>query len=129
MDDLVTIYRKIIKGSQKSWVLFENGTCVILMKPESDLKQQAIELLRQWGPVRIASPAGDITVQHLSEYPGYMVYGHHPDIIVYVSPTDAGPNAHDAEIGLLGRSRRDKDGHSLQVIHVEDKRSESAQNR
>jgi hypothetical protein len=57
-------WRRIIQGPTKSWVMFAHGTCVILMKPESELRQQAIDLLRNYGPVRGGSPAGDFRVQH-----------------------------------------------------------------
>ena len=51
-DSLIETWRQIIVGGQKSWVLFENGTCVILMNPEADLRRQATELLKEWGPVQ-----------------------------------------------------------------------------
>lgn len=48
---LVAAWRAIIVGAGKSWVLFEYGTCVILMEPAEDLAEQATALLREWGPV------------------------------------------------------------------------------
>lgn len=120
---LVTAYRRIILGDQKSWVLFQHGTCVILMQPGDDLGQQAIDLLRQWGPVHVASPAADFSVIHLSEYPGWIITGYHPDVLNYVSPDEIESDAEDVHIGLLGRSKRDSDGHELEVVHIEDKRS------
>ncbi|GAB3965995.1 hypothetical protein GCM10029978_030120 [Actinoallomurus acanthiterrae] len=49
--ELVETWRRIIIGDHKSWVLFANGTCVILMEPEEDLAAQATEILREYGPV------------------------------------------------------------------------------
>ena len=120
---MVEHWRKIIQGDAKSWVLFANGTCVILMLPESDLAKQATDLLREWGPVHIGSPAGDFTVSHLSNYPGWVIYGHHPDIINYVSPTEVPANSGDASIGILGRGRRNLDGLDPVAVHVEDRRN------
>ena len=34
--ELVRIWKDVIRGREKSWVLFENGTCVILMEPNGD---------------------------------------------------------------------------------------------
>ncbi len=122
---MVEHLRKIIRGPQKSWVLFAHGTCVILMAPESDLRRQATDLLREWGPVRAGSPAGDFSVQHLDSYPGWVIYGHHPDVINYVAPSELPARSSDAEIGLLGRTKRHNDGLHLQAVHVEDKRSDA----
>ena|GEM_PF-293218 len=121
--DLVAIYRRIILGDGMSWVLFRNGTCFIVMEPGSDLRQQAIDSMREWGPVEAGTPQGDFGVTALTDYPGFVVTGWHPDMLVYVSPEDAGSNADDLTIGLLGRARRDQDAHELQVIHVEDNRA------
>ncbi|MFX0090993.1 MAG: hypothetical protein ACFFBD_04455, partial [Candidatus Hodarchaeota archaeon] len=57
--DLINTWRTIILGAQKSWVMFEHGTCVILMEPQEDLQAQAKELLKEWGPVVPGTPLGD----------------------------------------------------------------------
>ena len=88
MNSLVETWRSIILGGEKSWVLFRNGTCVILTKPEADLAAQAIALMKQWGPVYPGSPAGDFSVINLSNDPGSVVTCHHDDILTYVSPEE-----------------------------------------
>jgi hypothetical protein len=50
-----------------------------------------------------------------------VVTGHHPEMLTYVSPAEASEPT-DLLIGLTGRSNRDRDGHELTVVHVEDKR-------
>ena len=124
-DSLIEAWRQIIVGGEKSWVLFENGTCVILMNPEADLRQQANELMREWGPVRAGTPAGDFSVIELPQHPGWVVTCHHPDILNYVSPDEVEAGASDVIIGLLGRSKRHQDAEGLIIIHVEDKRGGS----
>ena len=119
---MVETMRSIIVGENKSWVLFKNGTCVVLVKPEADLAQQAIAIMKEWGPVYAGTPAGDFSVVHLDAYPGWVVTYQHPDILNYVSPDEVSSGAEDVTIGLLGRSKRDLDGESLTVVHVEDKR-------
>lgn len=124
MNPLVETWRSIILGDQKSWVLFENGTCVILMAPEEDLSAHATALLAEWGPVHAGTPSGDFSVITLEDYPGWVVTGHHRDILNYVSPDEfEGDEPEDLTVGLLGRQMRHMDGESLQIIHVEDKRS------
>ncbi|MDL4775926.1 MULTISPECIES: hypothetical protein [Thermomonosporaceae] len=126
IDELVEVWRTIIKGAGKSWVLFENGTCVILMEPEADLTAQAIGIMREFGPVAGGTPSGDFGTIDLDAAPGWAVWGHHPDVLTYVAPdevdVDGEAGVDDLRIGLFGRSKRGQDGDELKVVHVEDKR-------
>ena len=124
MDDeeLIAAWRGIINGPEKSWVLFGNGTCVILMRPQADLAEQARELLREWGPVQAGTPSGDFATIEL-DAGGWAVTGHHNDILTYVGPDEfESEDPGDMLVGLLGRSRRAQDAEELRVIHVEDRR-------
>ncbi len=121
-EKLVGVWREIIVGDDKSWVLFENGTCVILMKPEHDLRSQAIELMKEWGPVHVGSSAGDFSIITLDNDVGWVVTSHHNDILTFVGLDDADDDPTDLLVGLLGRSLRNQDAESLVIIHVEDKR-------
>jgi hypothetical protein len=118
------IWRKIIIGSEKTWVVFEQGTCVILMKPENNIAKQALTILTLAGPVHPGSSAGDFGVTKLTAAPGWVVSGEHPDILNYVSPEDFTQQEPDLiRIGVLGRSRREQDAKGLKIIRVEDHRS------
>ncbi|GAA5082104.1 hypothetical protein HNP84_009700 [Thermocatellispora tengchongensis] len=125
MDDegplLPEIWRTLL-NPVKSWVVFAHGTCVILMDPApGDLAAQAVDLLREYGPVVPGTPAGDFDVIHLEDAPGWAVACHHPDILTYVAPDEvAVPD--DLRVGLAGRAKRDADGRELTVVHVEDRR-------
>lgn len=121
-ESLIETWRKIILGEEKSWVLFENGTVVILMEPQTDLSAQAAELMQEWGKVLVGTPAGDFSIIKLEDDPGWVVTCHHPDILNYVSAEEIGKDANDWKIGLRGRSKRDEDATDLNAIHVEDKR-------
>ncbi|KAL3476361.1 hypothetical protein BJX99DRAFT_258491 [Aspergillus californicus] len=138
-NSLIETWRAILDTTTKSWVLFENGTCVILMDPASNssLSEQAIELLKQWGPVHVGSSAGDFNIIELDGEPvsGWVVTGHHRDVLNYVPITvpSTSPNDGDSEgregfqpsrfqAGLIGRGYRDQDAHELKIIHREDNR-------
>ena len=122
VEDLVEVWRTIIQGDSKSWVLFEHGTCVILTQPEADLAERAAALLREWGPVQVATPSADFNVIELAEYPGWVVTCHHPDILNYVAPDEFdSPNPQEVMVGLIGRSKRDQDAAELNIVHVEDR--------
>jgi hypothetical protein len=120
---LIEIWRTVIIGRQKSWVLFRHGTCVILREPEADLSTQALALMREWGPVQVGTSAGDFNVIDPVHAPGWVVTSHHNDIMTYVGPDEIGqPNPGDLYVGLFGREKRDRDAHELEIIHVEEKR-------
>ena len=124
LNSIVERWRDIIQDSEKSWALFRNGTCVILRQPEGDLAAQATELMKEWGPVYVATPAADFNVIDLALAPGWIVTCHHKDILTYVSPDEMmGKEPNDILIGLLGRSKRDRDAQELQIIHIEDRRA------
>jgi len=120
---LIDVWRAIINGPNKSWVLFEQGTCVILTQPEGDLAAHAAALLREWGPVRAGSSFGDFGTLELDDGAGWVVTCHHNDILTYVGPDEVSPeSANDLAVGLLGRSKRSQDAEELRVLHVEDRR-------
>jgi hypothetical protein len=120
---LIEIWRTVIIGRQKSWVLFRHGTCVILREPEADLSTQALALMREWGPVQVGTSAGDFNVIDPVHAPGWVVTSHHNDIMTYVGPDEIGqPNPGDLYVGLFGREKRDRDAHELEIIRVEEKR-------
>ena len=100
--DYIAAWRDCIQGEDKSWVLFEQGTCVILMQPETDLAAQAQALLREFGAVQAGTPSADFSVVTLLNGKGW-VTGHHPDILNFVFPDESNDGNHVA-IGLHGRS-------------------------
>jgi len=121
-EELIEAWRAIINGPEKSWVLFENGTCVILTDPQGDLAAQATALLAEWGPVRIGSSFADFAVIELEDGRGWAVTCHHNDILTLVTPDEIKEGASDVAIGLLGRAKRNRDAEELRVLHVEDRR-------
>jgi hypothetical protein len=127
-ENLVDTWKQIIIGESKSWVLFENGTCVILVQPEDDLAAQATAIMKEWGPVHAGSSAGDFSVITLNQHPGWVVTCHHPDVLTYVAPDEVGETPSDLHIGLAGRSKRNQDAHELHVLHVEDRRDAANEN-
>jgi hypothetical protein len=121
---LIETWRQIIEGDEKSWVLFENGTCVILVDPADDLAARAVAILREFGPVRPGSPAADFGTVPLQKAPGWVVTGHHPDVLTYVALDEVPEKDENTTlaVGLIGRAHRDQDAQDLTVIHVEDRR-------
>jgi hypothetical protein len=120
---LVDTWRSIIAGDGKSWVVFEHGTCVVLSDPAADPAadpaDRAVEILREFGPVHAGTPSADFGTIHLEDTPGWVVTGHHPDVLTYVSPYDV--TQHDTlVVGLAGRTIRDQDARELTVVHVQE---------
>ncbi|MFF4500701.1 hypothetical protein [Streptomyces sp. NPDC001401] len=120
-ETLIDAWRRLLSGSGKSWVLFEHGTCVVIEEPTGELAERAIETLREFGPVHVATSAGDFRVLELKNGEGWLVTGHHPDVVTFVALDESADPSHLA-VGVHGRSKRDQDGTELHVVHVEDNR-------
>ncbi|MGR4879549.1 hypothetical protein ACIPUC_08970 [Streptomyces sp. LARHCF249] len=118
---LIDVWQRLLADPRKSWVLFEHGTCVVLTAPDGELAEQATEILKEFGPARSGSSAGDFGVIDLKDAEGWVVTGHHNDVLTYVFPDEPHDESQIA-VGLFGRSKRHRDGTELHVVHVEDKR-------
>jgi hypothetical protein len=116
--DLIGVWQQIIVGEGKHWVLFRHGTCVVFTDSASGLRERAVDLMREWGPVHVGSPAADFDILPLSDHRGWAVTCHHPDILTYVDPAEVGEIADDLTVGVYGRSKRHEDASDLVVIHV-----------
>lgn len=117
----IPMWRRLIVGKEKSWVVFAHGTCVVVANGAGQPADCAIQVMKEYGPVYAACPAADFTTLKLSDDSGWLVGFHHPDILTYVTESEAHQQT-DLQIGLLGRTKRDLDAKELQVIHIEDTR-------
>ncbi|MFD9002994.1 hypothetical protein ACFV0T_18765 [Streptomyces sp. NPDC059582] len=119
---LIDVWQRLLADPRKSWVLFEHGTCVVLTAPDGELADQATEILGEFGSVHAGSAAGDFGVIDLKDVEGWVVTGHHNDVLTYVG-LDEPRDQSEIAVGLLGRSKRHRDGTELRIVHVEDKRA------
>ncbi|CRG91070.1 hypothetical protein PISL3812_08118 [Talaromyces islandicus] len=125
VDPRIDLWRRLLDNNTKSWVLFEHGTCLVLMQPESDLGKQAREIMSTDGPVRVGTATADFSTQALdAPFTGWIVVGHHPDMINYIAREDGRLNGQENSflVGMLGRTDRDEDSQSLKIVHIEDNR-------
>ncbi|MEU7339643.1 hypothetical protein [Streptomyces sp. NPDC007074] len=122
---LIDVWQRILADPRKSWVLFEHGTCVVLTAPDGELAEQATDLLKKFGPAHAGSSAGDCGVIDVKDVEGWVVTGHHNDVLTYVG-LDEPQDQSQIAVGLFGRSKRHRDGTELRVVHVEDKRDSAA---
>lgn len=121
--ELIDHVSKAINPAFKNWVLFSNGTYIILEDSAIvDKPEKATEIMKTCGPVHAGSPAGDFTVIGLRHTDGWAVSGHYNGMYTYVHPTELSDrntgHSFDVEVGLLGRQKREKDGLELKVIFV-----------
>jgi len=128
----VTIYidmwhKLLTTNEQKiSWVVFENGTVVIINEQTDYLKAEAIDLMKEWGPVHAGCSAGDFSTLKLDDFPGWLVTSHHTNILTYVDNSEVKTENkinimedRATAIGLYGRNKRDLDAKKLNVIHID----------
>ena len=118
----IAMAKKVFRPSLRPWVLFRHGTLVGPIQAGEEPVAHATELLREWGPVRPGSPAGDFNVLQPKEggSEGWVILSHHGLIATLVTPAEmANSPQQDLAVGLLGRGKRDLDARELEVVHVE----------
>ncbi|WP_228401584.1 hypothetical protein [Chryseobacterium sp. PMSZPI] len=123
MDNLSTLenIKLAINPKFQDWVLFKNDTYIIFddITTIENVQDEAIKLMKEFGPVFAGGTAGDFSVIHLNSTEGWLVSGHGYGMYTYVHPTELDnevPN--DLEIGLLGRSKRNSDGENPEIVHI-----------
>src|SRR3989344_6310040 len=97
--DLINIYKKIIIDQLVSWVLFRNGTCVMLLERTKNVKEQAVKILREHGSVVHGTPSGDFELTKITEINGWVVTGDCPGVMMFVSEEETGGKRSDFDIG------------------------------
>jgi hypothetical protein len=128
--ELIEAWRATLAGLGKSWVLFENGTCIVLTDPGADVTAQAQAILREFGRAADGSEIGDLAATiPLDDGRGWLVGGQHSDIVTFVSREEVAPGTPEAAIGRIGRTRREQDTEQLRVLHVEEKGRAAAKAR
>ena len=105
----------------ENWVLFKNGTYIIIEEIPNDKTIEAIatQEMKEFGPVHAGGPAGDFNTIVLDKTDGWVISGHGYGMYTYVHPSELEkPEAPDYLIGLHGRGKRDMDGHHPEIIYV-----------
>lgn len=105
----------------QDWVLFKNDTYIIFddITTVKNVREEAIKLMNEFGPVFAGGPAGDFDVIHLNSTKGWLVSGHGYGMYTYVHPSELdNETPNDLEIGLLGRSKRNSDGENPEIVHI-----------
>ncbi|CDW53030.1 hypothetical protein TTRE_0000129301 [Trichuris trichiura] len=125
---LIDVYRKLIKPCY-SWVLFANGTAVVLNEDKCDLSIEmatdyARKKLKKCAKAKPGTPMNDITAQHIPWLDGWLVNYKSRRVTTFI-PVDGislknGEDKNDPmTFGLLGRILRAKDAEELDIIHLQ----------
>src|SRR3989338_9763999 len=110
VNKLVSIYKKVIEPKLKDWVIFDQGTCVIIYNHKEDLETESSEVLQKYGVIVPGTESADFTVLKVDPDligvdSGWIVAGNQPGILNYVSEEE-GDGKEDPEIGLIGRNKK-----------------------
>lgn len=119
--ELIENVKLAINPKFQDWVLFKNGTYIIFddITKVKNINDEAMVMMKEFGPVFAGGPAGDFNTIHLTKTEGWIVSGHGYGMYTYVSPSEIqNESANDMEIGLLGRSKRDLDGKKPEIIYI-----------
>jgi hypothetical protein len=108
----VKVWKRILKKGKK-FVLFSNDTIVV-----TDSEDRAKDLMKKFGPACPGTASADFSVTNLGIVDGWVVMYNRPEILTYVSPDEVKEGAFDMMVGLIGRTKREKDGEELKVIYT-----------
>lgn len=120
-ESLIENVKLAINAKFQDWVLFQNGSYIIFDNTDTikDIKEEAIKLMKEFGPVYLGTPAGDCGVTKLNKTEGWSISGHFYGMYTYVNPSELNSSKPaDDEIGIVGRSKRNLDGQNPIIIHV-----------
>src|SRR3989344_2433484 len=104
-EKLINLYRRTIDPKFKDWVIFDQGTCVIIYNLKGDLETEAINVLKKYGTVTPGTSSADFTVLKVDS--GWVVAGDQPGILNYVSGEE-GRDLEDYEIGQIARDKKEE---------------------
>ena len=117
-EELIRSWREILNGWPHPWVVFQQGTCVVLNAPSADPEAEALEILRIHGPVQPGTAHGDFGVGDPQRGSGKIVSSHHDSLLTFVAPSEIDDES-DIAIGIYGRLKRAEDAENPVVVHVE----------
>jgi hypothetical protein len=121
--ELIAHVKLAINPKFQNWVLFTHGSYIILPDSlKSDPQNNALRIMKEYGPVYPGSPAGDFSVITLNKTEGWSIAADYYGMYTYVHPDDltraAIMDPSDIEIGLFGRKKRDQDAKDLKIIFI-----------
>lgn len=119
--EIIEHVKLAINPQFQDWVLFKNGTYIIFDHADTikDVHAEAIQQMKEFGPVFSGGPAGDFNTIHLTKTNGWIVAGHGYGMYTYVNPSEIdNKTPNDLEIGLFGRLKRDLDGKKPEIIYT-----------
>jgi hypothetical protein len=104
-----------------AWVMFENGTSVVIVNPTESIAQQAINVLSETYASEKHLDLEDVGVNIISGDSGWLVTSRNPDICNLVLFNDVGADNADDTFGIASFAKRlrRKDWIDRRVIHVE----------
>lgn len=106
----------------RSVVLFSYGTCVVSVDDDDDPAARARELLQAFGHAIPGTRSGDMLVYVLPDTGDFVIGGHHPNILTFVSRAMFPPDASDEQLRMAaafrGRDLRVLDTFALDVVHT-----------
>jgi hypothetical protein len=117
---IVQTWQRLLQFDRRPWVVFENGTCVVLEEPAEDVEARARAILANWQPSGTETAPSEMHVVAPYEMPGCVVRAHDPHVLAYIGFTECGgPDTSTHQIGMLGRAKIEQDARALKIIHVE----------
>ncbi|MHA1221365.1 MAG: hypothetical protein ACTSQB_06495, partial [Candidatus Heimdallarchaeota archaeon] len=125
---IIDTWKSILVQEENPWVLFEHGTCIIIIEEFKDIKKKAKEIMKEWGVVVPGTNLGDFSVEEWKEFNGWMVHYAFDRMASFVFQEELpeldqeNTEFSSITIGMLGREKRSNDARTLSLIYIEEKK-------
>ena len=114
----IDIAKSAILGD-RSWVLFTNGTFIIIKDKVKDLTKAAIEFITQNGRVAVGTPMTDFSIMDLSSDDGWIITSwKEPMMTIVLKDELSNQEIDDISAGMYGRHKRDLDAKNPKILYV-----------
>ncbi|MGH1336583.1 MAG: hypothetical protein ACRBFS_10680 [Aureispira sp.] len=120
-EELLKKVQQSIIPVYKNWVLFKNGTYIILDDVSNipDVAQEALRLLATYRPKSVLEkPTWDYSISHLERVEGWSVYGNGYGIYTYVHPDEMMDAPAPPTIIVFSRNKRSLDEANPQILYI-----------
>lgn len=115
----IEIAKKTIIGDIK-WVLFSNGTFILVKDKVDNLQEATTNFLTEFGPVVPATPMGDFSILDLKDGEGWLITSWKQPMLTIVlkEEFDNESEIDDMSAGTYGRTKRGMDAKHPEILFI-----------
>lgn len=110
-----------------AWVMFANGTSVVIVEPSNAIEEQARKILADTYPSNAHLDYEDVGIRNLANNTGWLITSKNPDIcnLILIEDIEVDSSTDTLSIAVYAKRLRRQDWLDRRVIHVEPAKKDS----